>query len=95
LKVKNSMIFLVRHSLGDGRVLVWLKIKNKYKENGGCGGCPPAPKSQIFFMLSLIGKTIITLKEREGSCRGLRARHGVSSFLPGKNRGLTWCIDTE
>jgi transposase len=42
-------------------------------------------------MLSLIGKTIITLEEREGSCCGLRARHEVSSFPPGENRGLTWC----
>lgn len=30
-------------------------------------------------------------QEREGSCNGLRARHEVSSFPSGLNRGLTWC----
>jgi hypothetical protein len=76
------------------RVLVWLNKKIFKRKRGGAGGVPPHPKKVISFMLSLIGKTIITLEEREGSCRGPRARHEVSSFPPGKNRGLTWCIDT-
>jgi hypothetical protein len=72
-----------------------VKNKNKLKKEQGVRGVSPRIKKSITLMLSLIGETIISFKEREGSCRGLRARHEVSSLPPGKNRGLTRCIDTE
>jgi hypothetical protein len=71
-------------------------VKNKKfkKKTGGAGGVPPHPKKvRIPFMLSLIGKTNITLEEREGLRHGFRTRRRVSSFPPGKIRGLTWRID--
>jgi hypothetical protein len=52
--------------------------KLKLKENGGCGGCPPAPKKTIK-QLYFFGKTNL-FGGREGLRRGLRARREVSSF---------------
>ena len=37
----------------------------------------------------------LSLVEREGSCARFRACHEVSSFPPGKNRGLTWCMTPD